>query len=684
VANMTPSAARKVRWTAVLSVLLPFSLYLRTLLPGLGGSGDSMKCQFVGLILGIPHVPGSPGYVLLNHLFSLLPIGSLAYRINLLSAICAATTCGLMYAIVTRLTRDRWAALGTTLLLAVSRIFWYHGIVAEVDALNTVFIAGTILTLLTWERKRTDRYLYLACGVYALSFGNHLSMITLLPAFVLFVLWTDRKVLTKPRHWVVVPLIVLAAASQYLFVWIRSHQWLAYSEIKPNPSLQDLIWFVTGGVFKGWYFALSLKQILGQRVPLYVQSLVHQFTEPGVVLGFLGLYRMAVEKRKHAVVLLVALLVSLTFSLSFAYHRIHPLFLPSYILFAIMVGYGLAVVFHWIRDGAPWLRWAGIGMVALLSLLASFRAARTFVSVDQSRNVATDEYAERVLAGVNDHTLLVTKEYSTNLALLYKLLGEDVRAGDHVYTAVGPDPGATIRSYRLGERGIISGYGDLDHLPPGLGICYLDQDPECLESQGFEMTRLAYNDGDLSSYLSSLSEGTWVLLSSKGEALSDLDQASRQTLRSLGLEVPSDPDGGTCYVAVAVMGADPPAAREMAGELSARVSLRTGESLGEHEAPTDVRISSIIRGEGSRWRRCLSDLREGQWKDAWHAFLAGPDRSSMRVDGREESPDRYGLNIVILDSRSGGVIRRGSVDVERTMGVNEVVVYGVLPQDPGK
>ena len=53
--------------------------------------------QFIGRVLGVAHNPGYPLYILLTHAFSYLPIGSLAYRINLFSALCGAIAVWLMF-----------------------------------------------------------------------------------------------------------------------------------------------------------------------------------------------------------------------------------------------------------------------------------------------------------------------------------------------------------------------------------------------------------------------------------------------------------------------------------------------------------------------------------------------------------------------------------------------------------
>ena len=65
---------------------MAFGVYLRTLFPGLGGGGDSAKFQYVGSVLGTPHPPGYPLYVLVSFCFAHIPVGSLAWRINAMSA----------------------------------------------------------------------------------------------------------------------------------------------------------------------------------------------------------------------------------------------------------------------------------------------------------------------------------------------------------------------------------------------------------------------------------------------------------------------------------------------------------------------------------------------------------------------------------------------------------------------
>ena len=82
--------------------LAALALYLRTLAPDVL-VGDSGEFQFTGAILGVPHPTGYPLYTLLGKLLSLLPVGDVAYRINLSSAVYMAAAAALLAAIVWRL-----------------------------------------------------------------------------------------------------------------------------------------------------------------------------------------------------------------------------------------------------------------------------------------------------------------------------------------------------------------------------------------------------------------------------------------------------------------------------------------------------------------------------------------------------------------------------------------------------
>src|SRR3989338_3480724 len=80
-----------------------FAIYIRTLCPTVY-VGDSGQLIAAAYTLGIPHPPGYPIYCLVGKLFNYIPVGSIAYRMNLMSAFFASATVAVLYLILCRLT----------------------------------------------------------------------------------------------------------------------------------------------------------------------------------------------------------------------------------------------------------------------------------------------------------------------------------------------------------------------------------------------------------------------------------------------------------------------------------------------------------------------------------------------------------------------------------------------------
>ena len=133
-------------------------LFLTNLIPALGifGStlivyiltlsrsvyfGDSGELIAVARTLGIAHPPGYPLYTMIAHLFTYLPFGNLAFRVNLFSAVTSSLTIVVVYFICLKLTKNRLASISASLFLAFSYLFLLYSLVAEVFSLNNLFVA---------------------------------------------------------------------------------------------------------------------------------------------------------------------------------------------------------------------------------------------------------------------------------------------------------------------------------------------------------------------------------------------------------------------------------------------------------------------------------------------------------------------------------------------------------------
>jgi len=149
-----------------------WAVYLHTLTPtvGLHDSGEMITAAYV---LGIPHPTGYPLYCLLGKLWmTILPIGNIANRMNLASALCASLTCMLVYFIVLKVgaglvparivmteqssgltarISSLVPAMVSALMLAFATTFWEQAVIAEKYTLNALFAALIIFILLKWQ-----------------------------------------------------------------------------------------------------------------------------------------------------------------------------------------------------------------------------------------------------------------------------------------------------------------------------------------------------------------------------------------------------------------------------------------------------------------------------------------------------------------------------------------------------
>ena len=110
-------------WTTTLAFTAPLLLYLRTLAPTIYNL-DSAELTTAAATGGLVRATGYPLYLIIGRIWSLLPVGDVGYRMNLLSAVAGALTIVLADRILRRLGVGVWARLAALGLLASAQFFW--------------------------------------------------------------------------------------------------------------------------------------------------------------------------------------------------------------------------------------------------------------------------------------------------------------------------------------------------------------------------------------------------------------------------------------------------------------------------------------------------------------------------------------------------------------------------------
>ncbi len=154
-------------------------------------------------MLGIPHPPGTPLFVMLGHVWGdVLRFGAYAWRLNLMSACFSAAGAGCFFLVAHRLLagedtlRRVGGAAAAAVLAAFTFTVWQNSNETEVYTVATFSIAAICWLCLRWRDARgTDRaahYLLLIVYLAALSIGNHLLTLLVGPAVSVFVFVTLR------------------------------------------------------------------------------------------------------------------------------------------------------------------------------------------------------------------------------------------------------------------------------------------------------------------------------------------------------------------------------------------------------------------------------------------------------------------------------------------------------------
>ena len=263
--------------------LAAFALYRSALLPDFD-FGDTGSLQTTVSSPYITPREAYPLYFAVSKAFVRLTREEPAAALNLLSAVEAAAACGLIVLAGTELSGSIAAASAAALLFAVSYTFWSQAVIAEVYALHMVFVALTLLLALQWARRPTDGRLLLFFAVYALGFGNHLSMILLAPGYTIFLLAAAPRgwrSMLRPRVLAMALTCAMFGALQY--AWNLHTLWLLPDPPRGIADALQRFWFdVTKSDWRDTMVMNVPRSMLADHLAMYWFDLRQQFGIAGL------------------------------------------------------------------------------------------------------------------------------------------------------------------------------------------------------------------------------------------------------------------------------------------------------------------------------------------------------------------------------------------------------------------
>ena len=418
---------------------LSLCLYVRCLCPTVYWS-DSGELIASCVEPGIAHPNGSPVYTILGWLFSLAPVGSLAYRVNLLSAFAAALTVVLTFLCAHRLVRrvqpdQQWRALplaaacAAAVALAVAPGLWQKATVANKYPLAAAVCAAMLLV----STARRPRPLLLGL-LLGLGYGVHALTVCSAPLLALAVLGAPAGRRTR----------ALGAAALGLALGLLPFAYLPLRSLADpardwgNPqTLASFWWLVSGQEFQGLILGVSAPDVLSN-IGYCATLIVSHFGWPAVLFAILGalLFPVGLLRRRAGapLFLLPALLIVIvdvalvvTYDMMNDRYTWEAYLLPSYVAIACLATAGLCGIGS--LKARLWRPVAWIGVAAML-IVAGHAAHRQYPLADRSRLTAARDHAMDIVRQVPQGAVLVHNASEIGFLLIYL---DEV---EHTYTRI--------------------------------------------------------------------------------------------------------------------------------------------------------------------------------------------------------------------------------------------------------
>jgi hypothetical protein len=396
--------------------LASLSLYLTTLAPSVVTLfDDSLEFQLVTYQLGIAHPTGYPLYTLLGKLFTFLPIGNIAFRVNVMSAVFGALTVSELYLLILQLTQQAvrsgppggitnhdatiarsisWpvqlGGLIGAILFGVSPVFWQQATIAEVYTLSALFVAGLLLTavyLLPRSKEGKPGLLWLALSA-GLALTHHRTIVLLFPALAFYVLLNRQaetfkksgfyKTLIYAAAWGLAPLLL------YLYLPLRGH-------VGSLDGSYENTW---GGFWRqvsaGGYGTFIFENPFQQERGLDFYWILFQNQFYTLVPGLLGLAYLSWRSQWKTLLLTATAFLTYTiFNLFYNVSDIEVFFIPPFLIWAIWSGVGATFLLQSAvsrRLTAPAFSILGVTLILAIFIFISFKTGQTTWPVLAERN----------------------------------------------------------------------------------------------------------------------------------------------------------------------------------------------------------------------------------------------------------------------------------------------------------
>ena len=282
--------------------------------------GDPSEFQTMAKVGGIAH-SGYESAVLMLRLFGHLPIGTMAYRANLMSCVFGAVAAGLLAFTATRWTGNALASVIAALAFALGRSPWKESTEAGVHPFTLALGAVVFLLAVAFARRPTGRGAFLIGACWGFAALSHLSAFALVPVVLVAVVIAARAGALRAAHvgLAIAGLVIGLLPLAYMVSIDRPSQPMNYIEdlmrLEPAEFIREgqvpagpirrVAWLLSGAQYFGYQHGPGYvpDSALRRSVSLAIDVGFNDFPLLGIPLAIWGAWVLWRRRRREAMLL---------------------------------------------------------------------------------------------------------------------------------------------------------------------------------------------------------------------------------------------------------------------------------------------------------------------------------------------------------------------------------------------
>ncbi len=344
--------------------------------------GDAALFQYTPYVLGVTYPTGFPFYILLGKVWvTIFPVGEIAWRMNLLSALCSCVALALIYNaarhfFAPQLAGARWAALATVLMFGSLPTFWRWSTEAKTYALNILLFSGILyatakaikntpqtrstaaartlmsplqsfrLSISGWSDHYPMALPFVLLGFFI---SVHNTGVLLIPGLVVMTWLNFRPHRRLFKKWLLYLLGVILPGLFYFYIPLRA-EWLIATygrrAVIEHGLLADFYysgWYGFVGYFAGVGFTKGVvtnwSLLPLQFFTVYMPLLIEDMTRLGVVLGLIGGLGLALIQARIFIPFFLMYVLPIPLVIVYGQGEQSAFLLPSFLMVCFFGGY---------------------------------------------------------------------------------------------------------------------------------------------------------------------------------------------------------------------------------------------------------------------------------------------------------------------------------------------------------